>query len=157
MTNLLLLSHFSRVQLCVTPWTAAHQASLSLGFSRQEHWSGFPFPSPMTNLDSILKSRDMTLPTKVHLVKAMVFPVVMYGCESWTIEKAEVKSLSCVQLFATAWTVAHQPPPSMGFSRQEYWSGLPFSSPGDLLDPGIEPRSPTLQADALTSEPPRKS
>jgi len=44
---------------------------------------------PMTNLDSILKSRDVTLPTKVHLVKAMVFPVVMYGCESWTIKKAE--------------------------------------------------------------------
>ena len=43
----------------------------------------------MTNLDSLLKSRDMTLPTKVHLVKAMVFPVVMYGCESWTIKKAE--------------------------------------------------------------------
>ena len=43
---------------------------------------------PMTNLDSILKSRDITLPTKVHLVKAMVFPVVMYGCESWTIKKA---------------------------------------------------------------------
>ena len=43
----------------------------------------------MTNLDSILKSRDITLPTKVHLVKAMVFPIVMYGCESWTIKKAE--------------------------------------------------------------------
>ena len=43
----------------------------------------------MTNLDSILKSRDITLPTKVHLIKAMVFPVVMYGCESWTIKKAE--------------------------------------------------------------------
>ena len=58
--------------------------------------------------------------------------------------------------FATPWTVAHQAPPSMGFSRQEYWSGLPFPSPGDLPDPGIEPRSPTLQADALTSEPPGK-
>ena len=45
----------------------------------------------MTNLDSILKSRDITLPTKVHLVKAMVFPIVMYGCESWTIKKAEKK------------------------------------------------------------------
>ena len=55
------------------------------------------------------------------------------------------------------WTVAHQAPPSMGFSRQEYWSGLPFPSPGDLPDPGIEPRSPTLQADALTSAPPRVS
>ena len=46
MLLLLLLSHFSRVQRCATPWTAAHQASLSLGFSRQEHWSGLPFPSP---------------------------------------------------------------------------------------------------------------
>ena len=66
-----------------------------------------------------------------------------------------MKSLSRVQLFATLWTVAHQAPPSMGFSRQEYWSGLPFPSSGDLPDPGIEPRSPTLQADALTSEPQR--
>ena len=52
--------------------------------------------------------------------------------------------------------VAHQGPLSMGFSRQEYWSGLPFPSPGHLPDPGIEPRSPALQADALTSEPPGK-
>ena len=68
----------------------------------------------------------------------------------------KVKWLSRVRLFATPWTVAHQAPPSMGFSRQEYWSGLPFPSPGDLPDPGIEPRSPALQADALTSEPPGK-
>jgi len=54
----------------------------------------------------------------------------------------------------TPWTVAHQAPPSMEFSRQEYWSGLPFPSPGDLPNPGIKPRSPALQADALTSEPP---
>ena len=70
--------------------------------------------------------------------------------------ESEVKSLSRVQLFAAPWTVAHQAPPSMGFSRQEYWSGLPFPSPGDLPDPGIEPRSPALQVDALTSEPPGK-
>ena len=70
--------------------------------------------------------------------------------------KVKVKSLSCVQLFATPWTVAHQAPPSMGFSRQEYWSGLLFPSPGDLPDPGIETRSPAFQADALTSEPPGK-
>ena len=57
---------------------------------------------------------------------------------------------------ATPCTVARQAPPSMGFSRQEYWSGVPFPSPGDLPDPGIEPRSPTLQADALTFEPPGK-
>ena len=67
-----------------------------------------------------------------------------------------VKSLSCVQLFATPWTVAYQAPLSMEFSRQEYWTGLPFPSPGDLPDPGIKPRSPALQADALPSEPPGK-
>ena len=67
-----------------------------------------------------------------------------------------MKSLSHVQLFATLWTVAYQAFPSMGFSRQEYWSGLPFPSPGDLPNPGIKPRSPALEADALTSEPPGK-
>ena len=66
-----------------------------------------------------------------------------------------MKQLSRVQLFATPWTVAHQVPPFMEFSRQEYWSGLPFPSPGDLPDPGIKPRSLELQADALLSEPPR--
>ena len=64
-----------------------------------------------------------------------------------------MKTLSRVLLFATPWTVAHQAPPSMGFSRQEYWSGVPFPSPGDLPNPGIEPKSPALQADALPSEP----
>ena len=54
----------------------------------------------------------------------------------------------------TPWTVAYQAPPSMGFSRQECWSGLPFPSPEDLPNPGIEPESPALQADALPSEPP---
>ena len=68
----------------------------------------------------------------------------------------KVKSLSHVRLFATPWTVAYQAPPSMGFSRQEYWSGLPFPSPEDLPDPGIETGSPALQADALPSEPPDK-
>ena len=61
-----------------------------------------------------------------------------------------------VQLFETLWSVAYQASPSMGFSRQEYWSWLPFPSPGDLPDPGIKPGSPALEADALTSEPPGK-
>ena len=65
-----------------------------------------------------------------------------------------MKSLSRVRLFATPWTVAYQAPLSMGFSRQECWSGLPFPSPGDLPNLGIEPGSPALQADALPSEPP---
>ena len=62
----------------------------------------------------------------------------------------KVKSLSSVQLLVTLWTVAHQAPLSMGFSRQEYWSGLPFPSPGDLLDPGIEPMSPAYSTFADT-------
>ena len=88
-------------------------------------------------------------------------------CDSWGHKESDttqrlnwtelhgwwLKSLSRVQLFATPWTVAHQAPPSMGFSREEYWSGLPFPSPGDLPYPGIEPRSPTCRQDALTSEP----
>ena len=57
---------------------------------------------------------------------------------------------------ATPWTVARQAPLSMGFSRQEYWSGLPFPSPGDLPKPGIESGSPALQADSLPNEPPGK-
>ena len=68
----------------------------------------------------------------------------------------KVKSLSCVQLFVTPWTVAYQAPQSVEFSRQEYWSELPFLSPGDLPNPGIEPRSPALQADVLPSVPPGK-
>ena len=68
----------------------------------------------------------------------------------------KVKSLSRFGLFATSWTVVHQAPPSTGFSRQEYWSGLPFPSPGDLPNSGIEPGSPALQADALTAELPAK-
>ena len=78
--------------------------------------------------------------------------------ERW-LEKVSqliVKSLIRVWLFATLYTVAYQAPPSMGFSRQEYWSGLPCPSPGDLPNPGIEPRSPALEADTLTSEPPGK-
>ena len=69
--------------------------------------------------------------------------------------KVKVKSLSHVRLFAIPWTVAYQAPPAMGLSRQEHWSGLPFPSPGDLSHPGIELRSPALQADALPSQPPR--
>ena len=71
----------------------------------------------------------------------------VYGVTEW---------LSRVLLFATPWTVAYQAPRSMGFSRQEYWSGLPFPSSGDLPNPGMEPGSPALQTDALPSEPPGK-
>ena len=65
--------------------------------------------------------------------------------------------LSCVWLCATPWTAAHQAPPSMEFSKQEYWNGLPFPSPGDLSDPEIESRFPALQVDSLPPEPPGKT
>ena len=73
-----------------------------------------------------------------------------------TMENSVEKLLSRVLLFATPCTVAYQAHPSTGFSRQEYWSGLPFPSPRDLPNPGTEPRCPALQTDSLPSEPPGK-
>ena len=83
------------------------------------------------------------------------------GWETWYCNRPsnstnKVKSLSRVRLFVTPWTVAYQAPSSMGFSRQEYWSGLPWSPLGDLPNPCIKPSFPTLQADSLMSEPPVK-
>ena len=74
------------------PWTVAHQAPLSMRFPSTRS-------KAVTNLDSILKSRDITLPTKAHTVKAMVFPVVMYGCESWTIKEAEHRRMDAFKLW----------------------------------------------------------
>ena len=71
--------------------------------------------------------------------------------------EVEVKLLSRVRLFVTPWTVAYQASQFTEFPRQEYWSGLPFPSPWDLPDPGIEPKSSALRADTLPSEPPGKS
>ena len=68
--------------------------------------------------------------------------------------KVKVKSLSRIRLFATPWTIAYQAPLSMEFSREEYWSGLPFPSTGDLPDPGIEPVSPAQAGRSFTTEPP---
>ena len=84
------------------------------------------------------------------------FPSCQPGLLLHTKVKVKVKSLSGIRLFATPWTVAYQAPPSIEFSRQEYWTGLPLPSPGDLPDPGMKPGSPALQADILPSEPPGK-
>ena len=101
-----------------------------MGFSRQEYWSGLPFPC------------------RLHW-QSDSLPLGLLGRPRF-ISNSHLKLLGCVQLLATPWTVAHQAPLSMGFSRQEYWSGLPFPSPGDLPDTGIEPRSPTLQEGAYS-------
>ena len=104
----------------------------------------------------------------VHLISPIflksfpVFPILLFSSISVNLV-SEVKLLSWVQLFETSWTETYQTyhetyqaSLSTGFSRQEYWSGLPFPSPGDLPDLGIEPRSPALQTDALPSELPGK-
>ena len=83
-------------------------------------------------------------------------PAVAGGFFTTSAKIVKVKSFSRVRLFVTPWTVAYQAPQSMEFSRQEYWSGLLFPSPGDVPNPGIEPGSPALQADALPFEPPEK-
>ena len=88
--------------------------------------------------------------------KSMSIIPVLKTLQWFPTTLGEVKSLSRVQLFVTPRTVAYQAFLSMGFSRKEYWSGLPSPSLGDLPNPGIEPGSPTLQADALPSEPPGK-
>ena len=92
--------------------------------------------------------------TKLYTAIPLTFPLTVqddirlcpnsFNITSHNSITVEVKLLSHVQLFGTPWTVAYQDPPSMGFSRQEYWSGLPFPSPRDLPNPGIEPGSPTL-------------
>ena len=94
--------------------------------------------------------------SQTHERKLWILRSVQLPSKTAHTERKKVKLLSRVRLFATPWTVIHQAPLSMGFSRQEYWSGLPFPSSGDLSYPGIKPGSLTLQADTLSSEPPGK-
>ena len=115
-----------------------------MGFSRQEYWSGLPCPSPGDLLDPGIE------------LASFMSPAVAGGFFTTSATIVKAKSLSRVRLFVTPWTVAYQASQSMEFSRQEYWSGLPFPSPGDLPNPGIEPGSPTLQANALPFELPGK-
>ena len=80
----------------------------------------------------------------------------LFGLKWRRVALVLIVSFHCVRLFMTLWTVAHKAPLSMVIPRQEYWSVLLFPSPGDLLDPGIEPASPALKADSLLSEPPEE-
>ena len=134
------LSSFSHVQLFATPWTAACQSPLSMGFSRQPYWSGLPCPPPG---DLQTQGSNLCLSCLLHW-QAGSLPLSERGSEV-----AQLCPTLCDPMDG-----GYQAPPSMGFSRQEFWSGLPFPSPGDLPDSGIKPRSPALQADALPSEPP---
>ena len=90
-----------------------------------------------------------TIFIEAELIYNVVLIAAIQPSDSVLHVKVKVKSLSHVRPFATPWTAAYQAPPSMGFSRQEYWSGMPFPSPGDLPNPGIEPGSPALQGASL--------
>ena len=103
-----------------------------------------------------LTARGLNFKAEFTRNRLLFFQLESQISKGHLLERKKVKPLCYVWLFVTLWTVAHQAPPSMGFSRQEYWSGLPFPSRRDLSNSGIEPRSPALQADALTSEPPGK-
>ena len=145
--RLWVLSHFSYVWLLATPWTVAHQAPLSMGFSTQEYWSGLPFPSPGDLPNPGIKPPTPAFTNGFFTTEPPGKPWIMVIINNYHLNysnKVKVKSLSHVQLFVTPWTVAYQAPLSMGFSTQEYWSGVPLPSPVDLPDPGIEPGSPTL-------------
>ena len=169
--------------LCSPPGSSVHRIFqarklewVAMSFSRESSWPRDwtrIFSSPAQAEGSLpLAPPGKPSPSSAHSKKFAFFVVFqkILGKElyyhrsltlSWTPsflqdKWGEVKSLSRVRLFVTPWTVAYQAPPSMGFSRQEYWSGLPFPSPGDLPNPGIKPGSPALGADALTSEPPGK-
>ena len=122
-----------------------------MGFSRQQYWSGLPITSPgdlphpeIKPGSSALQVDSLSTEPPGKPLKPRSTPIAVFV----------VQLLSCVRLFATLWTLACQTPLSLGFFRQEYWSGLPFPSPGDLPSPGIEPWSPALQADSLPAELP---
>ena len=124
----------------VTPWTVACQAPLSMGFPRQEYWSGLPFSPPGDLPDPGIKPASPAL-------AGDFFTTQPSGKPQYQLGKCKLRP---VRLFATPWTVAYQAPLSMEFSRQEYSSGLPRPPPGDLPDPRIEPAS--LSSAALTGK-----
>ena len=135
------LSHFTHVWLFATLWTVVCQASLSMRFSRQEYWSGLSCPPP-----GDLPDPGIELVTLMSPALAVGF-FTTSATEETSLELRKWKSLGCDSL----WTHGLYSP--WEFSRPDYWSGWPFPSPGDLPNPGIEPRSHTLQADSLPVKP----
>ena len=119
-------SDFGCVQLFSTPWTIACQAPLSLGLSRQEHWSGLPCPPPRDLPDPGIEPTSLTSPA---LAGGFFTTSANLGNPVLLLLLLLLSRFSRVRLCATPYTAAHQAPPSLGFSRQEHWSGLPFPSP----------------------------
>ena len=124
---LLLLSHFSRVRLCATPWTAAHQPPPSLGFSRQEHWSGLPFPSPMHKSESEVSQSCPTLsdPMDCSLPGGSIHGicqtrVLEWGATRLTLVKAKSRTLSRLQGRPSVAILTFLPPLHSGTSETTY-------------------------------------
>ena len=136
----------SCIRLFATPWTVAYQAPPSMEFSRQEYWTGLPFLSP----GDLPDPRTWVSPS----LQADSLPSEPPG-KPCRFRYGGLLAKSGLTL-VTPWTGACQTPLYMGFSNQKYWTGLPFLSPGDLPNLGIESRSPALQADSLPTEPPGK-
>ena len=142
---LLLIQSLSRVQLFSIPWTVAQQASMS--FTISQSLFRLMFIESVMPSNHLILCRPLLLPLIFPSIRVLVLGILLLLLLS---------HFSHVQFFVTPCPVACQAPPSMGFSRQEYWIGLPFPTPGDLPDPRIEPGSPALQADSSPSEPPGK-
>ena len=139
----------------VTLWTIACQALLSMGFSRQEYWSGLPFPSPGDLPDPVIEPRSPalqadSLPTELQWKPTLLFTYLLFVFFHLCVSSLNVVlitaiALRCAQLlqlfrfFVTPWTIAHQAPLSMGFSRQEYLSGLPCPLQGIFPALGLYP------------------
>ena len=145
-----MLSHFSCVQLFATLWTVACQAPLSMGFSRQEYWSGLPSPPPGDLPNPGIEPISPASPA----LAGRFFTTEPPGKPSNYI----VVVLSCIRLCETPMDYSLTGSSVHGLLQaKEYWSGLPFPTPGDLPNPGIEPRSPALTGGFFTTEPPGKS
>ena len=114
-------------------WLCSFKSFWNGGRKRNSKYFLEKVPQPLNSCVSL----ENTFYTLIEYLCSL-FMLLLFSC-----------STKCVWVFATPWTVTCQAPLSMGFSRQEYWSGLPCPSPGDLPDPGIKPGSPTLQADSL--------
>ena len=165
-THQMPVSFTRSVWFFATPWTIAHQAPLSMGFSRQEYWNGLPCPPPgdlpdrgteprspaaaataksLQSCPTLFDPIDGSLPGSPvpGILQARTLEWVAISFSNAWKWKVKVKSLSQVWLLATPWTAAYQAPLSMGFSRQKYWSGVPLPSPA----------SP---ANSLPPEPPGK-
>ena len=139
-----------------TPWTVAREAPPSMGFSRQEYWSGLPFPPPVDLPDPGIEPLSLTSPAMVreralsHTYSTRQTSTKLYRNRVINFFMCILSHFSHAWLFAILWTEACHAPLSMGFSRQEYWSGLPFPPPGHLSSPGMEPTS--LTSTALANE-----